>query len=159
MERLTIRTPNGAALIMGDSYTSEAAARADLMHRYLIAVDRLAAYEDSGLEPEEVIAAMHALMGKAIAEIEEFDGVPVSRLRELARADKDRRLVVLPPPAKFGEPKPECFYNDCSGIWCLGYSHDGDDEPTERCKRCWYCDNGDYADGAEAETALGGEMQ
>lgn len=47
MERLTIRTPKGAALIMGDSYENEAAARADLMQRFLIAVNRLAAYEDA----------------------------------------------------------------------------------------------------------------
>lgn len=35
-------------------------------------------------------------MGKAIAEITEFDGLPIDRLRELAESDKDGRLVVLP---------------------------------------------------------------
>lgn len=64
--------------------------------QYVKMVDRLAAYEDTGLEPEEVTAVKHSLMGKAIAEIEEFDSVPVSRLQELAQADKDGRLVVLP---------------------------------------------------------------
>lgn len=36
------------------------------------------------------------MMGKAISEITEFDGLPIDRLRELAEADKDGRVVVLP---------------------------------------------------------------
>lgn len=59
-------------------------------------VERLAAYEDTGLTPEEVTAAKVALMGKTLAEITEFEGVPLARLRELAEADKDGRVVVLP---------------------------------------------------------------
>lgn len=59
-------------------------------------VERLAAYEDTGLTPEEVTAAKVALMGKTLAEITEFEGVPLARLRELAEADKGGRVVVLP---------------------------------------------------------------
>lgn len=59
-------------------------------------VERLAAYEDTGLTPEEVAAAKMALMGKTLAEITEFEGVPIARLRALAEADKDGRCVVLP---------------------------------------------------------------
>ena len=59
-------------------------------------VERLAAYEDTGLTPESVEALKLSMMGKAIAEIKEFNGLPVDRLRELAEADKDGRLVVLP---------------------------------------------------------------
>ena len=58
--------------------------------------DRIAAYEDTGLEPNEVEAVKNAMMGKAIADIMEFDGIPVDRLKELAQAEKDGRLVVLP---------------------------------------------------------------
>lgn len=58
--------------------------------------DRLAAYEDTGLEPESVEALKLSMMGKAISEITEFNGLPIDRLRELAEADKDGRLVVLP---------------------------------------------------------------
>ena len=57
---------------------------------------RLAAYEDTGLEPEAVEHLKLASMGKAIAKIKEFEGVPVNRLRELAQAEKEGRLVVLP---------------------------------------------------------------
>lgn len=60
------------------------------------AFDRLAAYEDTGLEPEAVEHLKLASMGKAIAEIKEFEGVPIDRLRELAQAEKTGRLVVLP---------------------------------------------------------------
>ena len=59
-------------------------------------VERLAAYEDTGLEPESVEALKLSMMGKEISEITEFDGLPIERLRELAEADKDGRLVVLP---------------------------------------------------------------
>lgn len=57
-------------------------------------VDRLAAYEDTGLTPEEIKApftedTMINLAAQAL-------GVEPSRLRELAEADKDGRLVVLP---------------------------------------------------------------
>ena len=56
----------------------------------------LAPYEDTRLTPESVEALKLSMMGKAIAEIKEFNGLPVDRLRELAEADKDGRLVVLP---------------------------------------------------------------
>ncbi len=59
-------------------------------------VDLLAAYEDTGLEPEAVEAIKFAMMGKSIAEIKEFEGVPIDHLRELAQAERDGRLVVLP---------------------------------------------------------------
>ena len=59
-------------------------------------VERLAAYEDTGLEPESVEALKLSMMGKEISEITEFDGLPIDRMRELAEADKDGRLVVLP---------------------------------------------------------------
>ena len=56
--------------------------------------DRLAAYEDTGMTPEEIKApltedTMINLAAQAL-------GVEPSRLRELAVADKDGRCVVLP---------------------------------------------------------------
>ena len=58
--------------------------------------ERLAAYEDTGLYPESVEALKLSMMGKAISEITEFDGLPIDRLRELAEADKDGRVIILP---------------------------------------------------------------
>ena len=59
-------------------------------------IDRLAAYEDTGLAPEEIEVLKTALMGKSLAEIKEINGVPVKRMIELAEAEKEGRLVVLP---------------------------------------------------------------
>ena len=55
---------------------------------------RLAAYEDTGLTPEEIKApftedTMINLAAQAL-------GVEPSRLRELAEADKDGRVIILP---------------------------------------------------------------
>ena len=62
--------------------------------RYL----RLAAYEDTGLTPEEVLpkgkADEIALKLMRLADLESF--CSYTRLRELAEADKNGRLVVLP---------------------------------------------------------------
>ena len=63
---------------------------------YLRNREDLRAYEDTGLTPESVETLKLSMMGKAIAEIKEFNGLPVDRLRELAEADKDGRLSVLP---------------------------------------------------------------
>lgn len=59
-------------------------------------IDRLAAYEDSGLTPEEC-----AVYGKADREdryivLRDAEAEGVARLRELALADKDGRVMVLP---------------------------------------------------------------
>ena len=61
-------------------------------------VDRLAAYEDTGLEPEEV-TALQKDWSDLCTVIGECGGI--DRLRELAEADKDGRVVVL--PCKVGE--------------------------------------------------------
>lgn len=59
---------------------------------------RLGAYEDTGLEPEEVLpkdkADEIALKLMRLADLENF--CSYTRLRELAEADKAGRLVVLP---------------------------------------------------------------
>lgn len=93
MERLTKRSKNGGVYfpeeLVGVTLTPDNAT----IHRLLW---RLAAYEDTGLEPESVEALKLSMMGKAISEITEFDGLPIGRLRELAEADKDGRLAVLP---------------------------------------------------------------
>lgn len=61
-------------------------------------VERLAAYEDTGLEPDEVLpkdkADEIALKLMRLADLENF--CSYTRLRELAEADRAGRLVVLP---------------------------------------------------------------
>ena len=52
------------------------------------ACDRLASYEDSGLSPEDA-ANLHAILRLG-------DGMTLMRLRELAVADQEGRVIVLP---------------------------------------------------------------
>lgn len=103
MERLTKRDTDGKVMMDCEK------CKADLMVRYgkpLVDCtalycrnclkNRLAAYEDTGLTPEEVndIVVGAKLMAKA--KVVSAFGVAAERLRELAEADRDERLVVLP---------------------------------------------------------------
>lgn len=56
--------------------------------------ERLKAYEDTGLTPEDITAAVSIPMFVKVASV--ALGATPERLRELAEADKDGRLVVLP---------------------------------------------------------------
>lgn len=78
--------------------------------------ERLAAYEDTGLTPEEIKApftedTMINLAAQAM-------GVEADRLRELAEADKDGRVVIL--PCKVGDTVWFKTYKnnarDCIGV-------------------------------------------
>lgn len=93
MDRLTYKGPDGHWMISGYCVEIVTGGEDRISGP---AIDRLAAYEDTGLEPEEVTAIKHALMGREIAKITEFDGIPIQRLQELAQAENDGRLVVLP---------------------------------------------------------------
>lgn len=93
MERLTRRI-NGVVVYVGakNTYSTgqipcevEPAGVREMM-------DRLAAYEDTHMMPSDV-TSMRMDMA-IIAAL--FNGVDVDRMKELAEADKDGRLVVLP---------------------------------------------------------------
>ena len=77
-------------------------------------VERLAAYEDTGLEPREVSAIVKEWSDLCTI-VGECGGI--ARLRELAEADKDGRLVVL--PCKVGDTVYFRTY-DCNGTVDLG---------------------------------------
>ena len=76
------------------------------------AFDRLAAYEDTGLEPEEIelLANQRDLYVDACGEL------PLKRIRELAQADREGRCVVLPDGGykdKDGENALKSAMNTC----------------------------------------------
>lgn len=58
--------------------------------------DRLAAYEDTGLTPERCAEFARADAEGRYIVMRDAEQEGVARLRELAEADKDGRLVVLP---------------------------------------------------------------
>ena len=94
MERLTKRSKNGGVYfpeeLVGVTLTPDNAT----IHRLLW---RLAAYEDTGLEPEEV-TALGKLFDYALEESKTLTEqlALLNRIRDLAEADKDGRLAVLP---------------------------------------------------------------
>lgn len=79
------------------------------------AVDRLAAYEETGLEPEEIISAMDmAKIACALHELNAYKELgPIDRLRTLKQADDEGRCVVL--PCKVGDKLYEAIRHRNSG--------------------------------------------
>ena len=63
---------------------------------------RLAAYEETGLEPEEIERILDSygrgmtLRTENAQRLEIIKEIPINRIRELAQAEKEGRLVVLP---------------------------------------------------------------
>ncbi|OKZ95065.1 MAG: hypothetical protein BHV90_23965 [Clostridiales bacterium 42_27] len=68
-------------------------------------VERLAAYEDTGLTPERCAEFARADAEGRYIVMRDAEQEGVARLRELAEADKDGRLVVL--PCKVGDRRYE----------------------------------------------------
>lgn len=88
MERLTQRLRTGEVLMASDyeeKYTEK--------EWICVLQDRLAAYEDTELTPEEVSELIKDWISFCMT-IRKCGGI--DRLRELAEADKEGRLVVLP---------------------------------------------------------------
>ena len=65
------------------------------------AFDRLAAYEDTGLEPEEIAKIREDVENGYMKSTARRYGISVDRLRELAQADREGRCVVLPAKTVF----------------------------------------------------------
>lgn len=74
--------------------------------------NRLAAYEDTGLEPQEI----KSLQAEWVANLRALDAYralgSVDRLRELAQADREGRCVIL--PAGIGDT----VYHITTGLYC-----------------------------------------
>lgn len=105
MERLTKRDTDGQAMMDCEKCKADWTGKhgkpmADCTALYCRnrLKNRLAAYEDTGLEPEEVLpkdkADEIALKLMRLADLESL--CSYTRLRELADAEKDGRVVVLP---------------------------------------------------------------
>ena len=118
MERLTKRLSSGASdynypksCYFDDNSGPNRIAQSAFRQR---CVERLADYEDSACEPEEVLpkdkADEIALKLMRLADLENF--CSYTRLRELAEADKAGRLVVL--PCKVGDKLYRVFDGNIS---------------------------------------------
>lgn len=84
MERLTYRDKDGFPMMKKRNGFKQGG------------VERLAAYEDTGLTPERCAEFARADAEGRYIVMRDAEQAGVARLRELAEADKDGRLVVLP---------------------------------------------------------------
>ena len=96
------------------------------------ALMRLAAYEDTGLTPEEVNDAVVGAKLMAKSKVVSAFGVAAERLRELSEADKAGRLVVLPAKTVYEitwDAGPNC-YGICpvsiDGVGCCDFCDAGE---------------------------------
>ena len=105
-------------------------------------IDRLAAYEDTGLTPEEIERIVdaygrgHMLRTESAERLEIVREIKTDRLRELAKAEKDGRLEVL--PCKVGD-HILADGREAIVVWFFGYK-------TGRYLHAQFLDNAECAD-------------
>lgn len=90
--------------------------RADRSCPYLQCMDRLAAYEDTGLEPEVVKDMAENAETRLLAWFEARYNMPVGKLMDLIEAQQDGRVVVL--PCKVGDVVYEVHNNTAACTMC-----------------------------------------
>ena len=105
-------------------------------------INRLAAYEDTGLTPEEIERVVdaygrgHTLRTESAERLEIVREIKTDRLRELAKAEKDGRLEVL--PCKVGD-HILADGREAIVVWFFGYK-------TGRYLHAQFLDNAECAD-------------
>ena len=98
MERLS----DNAIEIVNELHTEKLAYESEYVP-IIDALNRLAEYEDIGLEPEEILSGKElAEVACALISLKEYKSLgTIDHIRELLKAEKDGRLVV--PPCKVGD--------------------------------------------------------
>lgn len=83
-------------------------------------VDRLAAYEETGLEPGEIEQLKGEVFGLRLdkQELEQYRALgPIDRLRELAQADREKRIIVVPKDNnELFEKLKDLFFSDWAAL-------------------------------------------
>ena len=77
--------------------------------------DRLSAYEDTGLEPEEIEKANKVIVSAFNLAVNSGTDMLIERLKEIIQAEHEGRLVVL--PCKVGTAVYQLDYNQHDGYW------------------------------------------
>ena len=143
MERLT-KTVNGVVTYIGTGNEFDTGALpAELYSGQIRAVmNRLAAYEDTGLTPEEIERVVdaygrgHTLRTESAERLEIVREIKTDRLRELMQAEQDGRLEVL--PCKVGD-HILADGREAIVVWFFGYK-------TGRYLHAQFLDNAECAD-------------
>ena len=130
MERLTTKRRDGRWALRND----DGATPKEQINKIPRAIDRLATYEDTGLEPETVSDLLERFIFfyRMVEGLDLIDpvhfGAFVDRVKRWQRAEKDGRLVVLPPNDPLtlealremdGEPVWICDPDGSDGMWAL----------------------------------------
>ena len=137
MERLT-KTVNGVVTYIGTGNKfGKWMLPAELSRCQIRAVmKRLAAYEDTGMEPEEINdMALEVATLKTIESMYDGFGKP-DHIRDLLQAENEGRLVVL--PCKVGD-HVWADGREAIVVWFFGYK-------TERYLHAQFLDNAEYTD-------------
>lgn len=127
MERMTVKRKDGRWAIENN----DNAKPMEQMSKLSAALDRLAAYEDTGLEPEEVQCMVENAESRLLLYFEKQYGIGAGRMMELAQADREGRVKILPeaekgtcgdcthfkrtPGARSGTCSVREWYTDCYG--------------------------------------------
>ena len=149
MERLTNRSDDGQAFMNCEECEASWCKKSGNHKTACTAIycrnrlkDRLAAYEDTGLEPEEIERIVdaygrgHTLRTDSAERLEIVREIKTDRLRELAKAEKDGRLEVL--PCKVGD-HILADGREAIVVWFFGYK-------TGRYLHAQFLDNAECAD-------------
>ena len=119
MERLTQkrRGRNVIPLMVGGSKWELAVVKSfDCPGQFLSgdAADRLAAYEDTGLAPEEIKEFLDEIENRFLLWVQRKYGISNDRFLDIVRAEQDGRLVVL--PCKVGDTLYAYYNYPTTGI-------------------------------------------
>ena len=160
MERLTIRRDHGVTMAEGFDFHIEVE-EYDLVQEIL---DRLAAYEDTGLEPEQVKDMAENAETRLLTWFEATYGYSVGELMDLLEAKQERRLAVLSTPMiplVQGEDSmdTDVYCPRCGESVSGGWPNAEPDSGLKLCQ-CPYCGQSIYdwkvITREEAERAMGG---
>ena len=126
MDRLTYRDKDGMAMMKERGGWKSGG------------IDRLAAYEDTGLEPQDIISAVDmAKIACALHELNAYKDIgPIDHIRDILQAEQAGRLVVL--PCKVGD-HVWADGREAIVVWFFGYK-------TERYLHAQFFDNAKYTD-------------
>lgn len=83
MKRMTVKRADGRWAIANN----DGATNREQLEKFPIAINRLAAYEDTGMEPEDIRAVQEAMAP-----------IPFSRFRDIMEAERAGRLVLPSDP-------------------------------------------------------------
>ena len=164
MERLTCRMDHGIIMQTGYDFSIDPDDY-DLVQKIL---GRLAAYEDTGLEPEKVNQIRKATENMMFENVGDFVRYAISNFEDLEKyrkAEQEGRLVVL--PCKVGDTvwllKQKCKHageqnkpwDSCNQYWsnvyrkgmwgCAGKDSEGNTFPCEKKEMVWYAQEMEYS--------------